>query len=817
MAAVGASGGRGPKTPETVRTPPGSRSVDVYEKIEQIGEGTYGQVYTARERETNEIVALKKVRMDNEKEGFPITAIREIKILKSLSHKNVVRLKECVTSKAHESNQNKGSIYMVFEYMDHDLTGLQDRPGIKFSVPQIKCYMKQLLTGLHYCHKNNVLHRDIKGSNLLIDNKGILKLADFGLARPWTSENANALTNRVITLWYRPPELLLGAQKYGPEIDMWSVGCIFAELLLGKAILAGKNEMEQVQCIFKLCGSPTEENWPGAEKLRFYHMFKPEKPLRRRLNEQFKNLPGDALELIDKLLTLDPKNRLTAEQALLHDYFVNEPRPCEPGVLPQYEASHEFPMKKKRHAQRAADEANKRVNVGQQNPPHHRDSRNGPPGAGAGAQGAQATGPPTGGSYARSGPSMGAAPAGGAQARKEGGAKEVGITARAVAEAMRVVRLTAAGTLSSNVDTRAAATGEAAETAAASEEAAETVAATEEAAETAAATEEAAETAAATEVAATDPVTGMALITGGDLTSKVRRTHQAQVVTEEVEKAAEGTPEPLIAYFGEREPGLDDSWQHIIVHPSGALRRWERSRGGGWFLEDATRAKEPVAPFSLPLSNAFWKQVSVTDEYEYRGIPYTGRGKAATPTNSDDSGAGAVTWSKEKLPDSDDDDDAGATNSKHDDDAAGATDSKHDMDTASPKWEYDTPGEYDTDTEDDVSEFDDLVADDAEEHAEARRLKRLGLQLIMDDKGELIWVPKGTSPTSPVQPEDQPIPEPKSDAISDDAPAPVVKTESKPKKPPIIIECRKTVPTCYLVDSDDESELPPRRKRARGN
>ncbi|KAK3274625.1 hypothetical protein CYMTET_17202 [Cymbomonas tetramitiformis] len=161
-----------------------------------------------------------------------------------------------------------------------------------------------------------------------------------------------------------------------------------------------------------------------------------------------------------------------------------------------------------------------------------------------------------------------------------------------------------------------------------------------------------------------------------------------------------------------------------------------RGAGGGWFLEDATRAKVPVAPFSLPISNAFWKHAIETDEYEYRGIPYTGRKAVqSTPANSDDSGAGAVTWSKEKLPDSDDDD------------GAGATDSKHDMDTASPKWEYDTPGEYDTGTEDDVSEFGDLVADDAEEQAEARRLKRLGLQLIMDDKGELIWVPKGTSPT----------------------------------------------------------------------
>jgi len=148
-----------------------------------------------------------------------------------------VNLKEIVTSRAHTSNQNKGSIYMVFEYMDHDLTGLAERPGLTFTVPQVKCYMKQLLTGLYYCHRNNVLHRDIKGSNLLIDNQGNLKLADFGLARPYSNENANPLTNKVITLWYRPPELLLGTQTYGPAVDMWSAGCIFAELLYGKPIL----------------------------------------------------------------------------------------------------------------------------------------------------------------------------------------------------------------------------------------------------------------------------------------------------------------------------------------------------------------------------------------------------------------------------------------------------------------------------------------------------------------------------------------------------------------------------------------------------
>ncbi|KAG4953115.1 hypothetical protein JHK85_039514 [Glycine max] len=218
----------------------GSRSVDCFEKLEQIGEGTYGQVYMAKEIKTGEIVALKKIRMDNEREGFPITAIREIKILKKLHHENVIKLKEIVTDT--DGNKYKGGIYMVFEYMDHDLTGLADRPGMRFTVPQIKCYMRQLLTGLHYCHVNQVLHRDIKGSNLLIDNEGNLKLADFGLARSFSNDQNANLTNRVITLWYRPPELLLGTTKYGPAVDMWSVGCIFAELLQGKPIFPGKDE-----------------------------------------------------------------------------------------------------------------------------------------------------------------------------------------------------------------------------------------------------------------------------------------------------------------------------------------------------------------------------------------------------------------------------------------------------------------------------------------------------------------------------------------------------------------------------------------------
>ncbi|KAJ4822621.1 Cyclin-dependent kinase C-1 [Turnera subulata] len=347
----------------------GSRSVDCFEKLEQIGEGTYGQVYMAKEIKTGEIVALKKIRMDNEREGFPITAIREIKILKKLHHDNVIKLKEIVTSQ--DDNKYKGGIYMVFEYMDHDLTGLADRPGIRFSVPQIKCYMRQLLTGLHYCHVNQVLHRDIKGSNLLIDNEGNLKLADFGLARSFSNDHQGNLTNRVITLWYRPPELLLGTTKYGPAVDMWSVGCIFAELLHGKPIFPGKDEPEQLNKIFELCGAPDESNWPGVSKNPWYVNFKPTRPMKRRLREVFRHFDRHALELLERMLTLDPTQRISAKDALDAEYFWTDPLPCDPKSLPKYESSHEFQTKKKRQQQRQHEENAKRQKL-QHPQPHGR-------------------------------------------------------------------------------------------------------------------------------------------------------------------------------------------------------------------------------------------------------------------------------------------------------------------------------------------------------------------------------------------------------------------------------------------------------------
>ncbi|KAK4799532.1 hypothetical protein SAY86_024897 [Trapa natans] len=216
------------------------RRANNFEKIDKIGQGTYSNVYKAKDLMTGKIVALKKVRFDNmEPESVRFMA-REIHILRHLDHPNVVKLQGLVTSRM------SCSLYLVFEYMAHDLAGLGATPEIKFTEPQVKCYMHQLLSGLEHCHNRRVLHRDIKGSNLLIDDEGVLKIADFGLASFFDPEQKQRMTSRVVTLWYRPPELLLGATEYGVGIDLWSAGCILAELLAGKPIMPGRNEVNTV-------------------------------------------------------------------------------------------------------------------------------------------------------------------------------------------------------------------------------------------------------------------------------------------------------------------------------------------------------------------------------------------------------------------------------------------------------------------------------------------------------------------------------------------------------------------------------------------
>ncbi|KAF8390704.1 hypothetical protein HHK36_025231 [Tetracentron sinense] len=314
------------------------RRADTFEKLDKIGQGTYSNVYKARDLITGKIVALKKVRFDNlEPESVKFMA-REILVLRRLDHRNVVKLEGLVTSRM------SCSLYLVFEYMEHDLAGLAACPGIKFTEPQVKCYMKQLLSGLEHCHSRGVLHRDIKGSNLLLDNEGILKIADFGLASFYDPDHRQPMTSRVVTLWYRPPELLLGATYYGVGVDLWSAGCIMAELLAGKPIMPGRTEVEQLHKIFKLCGSPSEEYWKKS-KLPHATIFKPQHPYRRCIAETFKDYPPSSLSLIETLLSIDPDERDTATAALTSEFFNTKPYACEPSSLPKYPPSKEMDVK----------------------------------------------------------------------------------------------------------------------------------------------------------------------------------------------------------------------------------------------------------------------------------------------------------------------------------------------------------------------------------------------------------------------------------------------------------------------------------------
>lgn len=327
-----------------------------YEMLDQIGEGTYGQVYKAVNKLTGEQVALKRVRLENEKEGFPITAIREIKILRQLHHKNIVRLMDIVIDdiSMDELKRTRANFYLVFEYVDHDLIGLlESKELVEFTKDQICSLFKQLLEGLAYIHNTGFLHRDIKCSNILVNNKGELKIADLGLARLWTKES-RLYTNRVITLWYRPPELLLGDERYGPAIDVWSAGCMLGELFTRKPLFNGSNEIQQLEMISKTCGSPNPDSWPELTALTGWSTFKQRRPYPRRVREEYEHImPREAVDLLDKMLTLNPERRISAKDALLHTWIRNlENAHVQPIQLPQHQDCHEMWSKKQKRSAR---------------------------------------------------------------------------------------------------------------------------------------------------------------------------------------------------------------------------------------------------------------------------------------------------------------------------------------------------------------------------------------------------------------------------------------------------------------------------------
>ena len=318
----------------------GCRSVAEFTCKNRIEEGTYGVVYRAEDKRTKEIVALKKLKMEREKEGFPITSLREINTLLIAQHVNVVTVREIVVG------SNMDQIFIVMDFVQHDLKGLMETMRKKnqvFLPGEVKCLMQQLLRAIHHLHDNWILHRDLKASNILLSHNGILKVGDFGLAREYGSPLKN-YTAIVVTLWYRAPELLLGVKQYSTHIDVWSIGCILGELLLMEPLFPGKSEVDELNKIFKLLGTPSEKIWPGYKDLPGVRSMKfvdfPVSKLREKFPERM--LTAGGLELMKGLLTYDPKQRMTCEKALQHRWFEELPRPIDPSMFPTWPAKSEM-------------------------------------------------------------------------------------------------------------------------------------------------------------------------------------------------------------------------------------------------------------------------------------------------------------------------------------------------------------------------------------------------------------------------------------------------------------------------------------------
>ncbi|GMH38202.1 hypothetical protein BSKO_06086 [Bryopsis sp. KO-2023] len=309
-------------------------SVTVYEKIARVGEGTYGVVYKARHRTTGQLVALKRVRMDREMDGLPVTFLRELRLLQTMRHSNIVKLLDVATG------SKKDSLFLVFEFCSHDLANLDNHLREPFSVSEIKCLLKQILSGLAYLHNRKIIHRDVKLSNLLYTDDGVVKLCDFGLAR-FLPSKAAPLTPQVFTLWYRGPELLLGCCEYGTALDMWAVGCIFAELLRGKPLFPGKTEFECLRMMCQRLGTPTPDIWKDIVDLPNYQKIVLPAYDSRTLKNDVPKASECAIDLLRGFLAYDPKQRLTAEEALQHPYFEEHPLPKPLGKMPRFPSLHD--------------------------------------------------------------------------------------------------------------------------------------------------------------------------------------------------------------------------------------------------------------------------------------------------------------------------------------------------------------------------------------------------------------------------------------------------------------------------------------------
>jgi len=321
-------------------------SANRYAKLETLGEGTFGVVYKASDSlnaSSSPYVAIKKIRLGKAKEGINFTAIREIKLLRELHHPHVVPLVDVFSKKRN--------LHLVFEFASGgDLEMIIKDSSIDLSIADVKSYLKMSLEAIAFCHQNWILHRDVKPNNLLVHESGALKLADFGLARAFGSperENGREYTRAVFARWYRAPELLLGAKRYGPKVDSWAVGMVFAELMLRKPFCPGSSDIDQLTKIYHVLGTPTEEEWEGCAALPDWMSFprKEKMDLRKIFGVEVggKSGPGgklssanaEAIDLLEQLLKYDPEKRISCQEALKHAYFNTAPAPTEISKLPK--------------------------------------------------------------------------------------------------------------------------------------------------------------------------------------------------------------------------------------------------------------------------------------------------------------------------------------------------------------------------------------------------------------------------------------------------------------------------------------------------
>jgi len=303
-----------PAKTNTMTVVTASNGLERYKRLEKLGEGTYGLVYKAKDLVDNQIVAIKKIKLDNNEEGIPATTMREISLLSHLKHPNIVEMSGCLCV--------DGELYLVFEYMTCDLKGFLDNlePNRFIDKRLLKKFTYYLTEGIRHCHARRILHRDLKPQNILISDDHQVKIADFGLGREHGLPIVE-LTHEVVTLWYRPPEILLGKKRYSGSCDVWGIGCILSEMATKSPLFVGDSEIDQLFQIYRVMGTPNPQTWPGIDDLPEWKAVGPKwkkKDLEQNLNGK---LDATGCALLESSLILPPHKRVTAKRMLLHEWF----------------------------------------------------------------------------------------------------------------------------------------------------------------------------------------------------------------------------------------------------------------------------------------------------------------------------------------------------------------------------------------------------------------------------------------------------------------------------------------------------------------